>query len=149
METYGGGMETIIDRVVRAAGHYEGMGDGAESGAFSGVVEIRPVLDGLGAELTYRATAPDGSVLHVEHTLLALDMWSGEPTLFVLCSELNGLGQLVQSGESTFSNGRGTQGFELQIELDLGEDTLEYVWSWGAPGDDLCEQSRVVLTRAG
>jgi len=141
-------METIVDRVVRAAGRYEGPGSGAESGAFTGVVEIRSVLDGLGAELTYRATGPDGAVLHDEHTLLALDMWSGEPTLFVLCSELNGLGQLVQSGESTFGNGRGKQGFELQIELELGDDTLEYVWSWGAPGDDLREQSRATLTRA-
>ncbi len=140
-------METIIDQVVHAAGHYEGRGDGAESGPFSGVVDIRALLEGRGAELTYTATAPDGTLLHEEHTVLALDMWSGEPTLYVLCAELEGLGELLQVGETTFSNGRGVDSFQLQIELAIEGDVFQYAWAWGAPGDDVVERSRVTLTR--
>lgn len=140
-------METIIDRAVAAAGHYEGSGDGAESGPFTAVVDVRSVLDGMGAGLEYTAIAPDGSILHREHTVLAFDMWSGEATLFVLCAEISGMGQLTQVSETVFSNGRGTEGFELQIELVLDGDDLGYVWSWGAPGDPLVEQSRATVSR--
>jgi hypothetical protein len=140
-------METIIDQVVHGAGHYEGKGDGIESGPFDGVVDIRPLLGGRGAELTYRTTAPDGTLLHEEHTVLALDMWSGEPTLYVLCADLEGLGELLQASEHTFSNGRGVDSFQLQIELQLDGDVLHYAWSWGAPGDEVVERTRATLTR--
>ena len=141
-------METIIDRIVNAAGRYEGSGDGPESGPFSCVLEIRALLDGLGAELTYTATAPDGEVLHAEHTMLAFDMWSGVATLYVLCSELSGLGELLQVDETKFNNGRGKNGFELQIELTIDGAEVPYVWSRGRPGDDLTEQSNATLSRS-
>jgi hypothetical protein len=137
-------METIVDRVVAAAGQYEGAGHGAESGAFTASIDIRPVLDGMGATIDYVATDPAGKIIHSEHTMLAFDMWSGEATLYVLCADLSGLGQLVQVSNSTFNNGRGTAGLELQIELAIG-DGLEYVWSWGAPGEPLSERSRAKL----
>lgn len=142
---YGEGMETIVDRIVAAAGHYEGSGAGSESGPFTATFDISPLLDGLGASIDYVAIGPDGDVLHREHTLLAFDMWSGEATLYVLCDELSGLGQLVQATESTFSNGRGTDGFELQVEVDIADDRIEYVWSWGAPGEALTERSRATV----
>ena len=137
-------METIIDRVIGAAGRYDGSGDGAESGPFTATIEIAALLGGMGATIDYVATAPDGTELHAEHTVLAYDMWSGEATLYVLCAELSGLGQLVQVSESTFSNGQGTDGFELQIEIVIA-DRLEYIWSWGQPGEPLVEQSRAVF----
>ena len=138
-------METIIDRVVSAAGRYEGAGDGDESGPFTAIIEIASILDGMGATIDYVATAPDGTELHAEHTTIAFDMWSGEATLYVLCAELNGVGQLIEISDSTFNNGRGTEGFELQIEISLG-DTLDYVWSWGPPGEELAERSRATLS---
>ena len=98
----------------------------------------------MGVTIDYVATAPDGEELHREHTVLAFDMWSGEATLYVLCAELSGVGQLVQRSESTFTNGQGTDGFELQIEIVIA-DQLEYVWSWGQPGEPLDEQSRAVF----
>jgi len=138
-------METIIDRVVSAAGRYEGTGDGAESGPFTAAIEISAILGGMGATIDYVATAPDGTELHAERTMLAFDSWSGEATLYVLCAELSGVGQLVQISDSTFNNGRGTRGFELQIEIAIGNE-LEYVWSWGVPGQELAERSRATLT---
>jgi hypothetical protein len=140
-------METIIDRVVRATGSYEGAGNGSESGAFSATLAIAPLLDGLGAAIDYVATGADGTELHAEHTVLAFDMWSGEATLYVLCAELKGLGQLVQSSGSTFTNGRGTEGLEIQIEFVIDDDQLEYVWSRGQPGEPLAEQSRATFVR--
>jgi hypothetical protein len=137
-------METIIDRVIAVAGRYEGSGDGAESGPFSASLEITPLLHGLGATIDYTATATDGTQLHAEHTVLAFDMWSGEATLYVLCAELSGVGQLVQVGASTFANGQGIDGFDLQIEILL-DDQLEYVWSFGEPGEPLTEQSRATF----
>ncbi len=137
-------METIIDRVVSAAGRYRGTGDGVESGPFTAALDIEPILGGMGATIGYTATAADGTELHAEHTMLAFDMWSGEATMYVLCTELRGVGQLVQVSDSTFSNGRGVDGFEVQIEIALGDD-LEYVWSWGPPGEELIEQSRATL----
>jgi hypothetical protein len=134
-------METIIDRLVAAAGRYEGTGDGTESGPFDATIEIVSLLGGMGATIDYTATARDGSELHREHTVLAFDMWSGEATLYVLCAELNGVGQLVQASESTFTNGQGADGFQLQIEIAT-DDQLEYVWSWGQPGEPLAERSR-------
>jgi len=141
-------MQTIVDRVVAAAGRYEGPGDGIESGPFRGVLDIEPLLDAMGADIRYSATAPDGSSLHVEHTTLALDMWSGEPTLYVLCQELAGMGQLALASDSTFSNGRTVDEFEVQIEISIDGDRIDYVWSWGAPGSPLTEQSRATLTKA-
>jgi hypothetical protein len=141
-------METIIDKVVAAAGRYEGPGESAESGPFTGVIDVRSVLDGMGAELTYTATAPDGKVLHSEHTLLGFDMWSGEATLYVMCAELRGMGELRQTNETTFNNGRGENGFELQIELIIMGAQLTYVWWWGRPGDDLIQQSSATLLRS-
>jgi hypothetical protein len=138
-------METIIDRVVSAAGRHEGTGQGAESGPFTAMLEIASILDGMGATIDYVATAPDGTELHAEHTTLAFDMWSGEATLYVLCAELTGVGQLIQVSDSAFDNGRGTEGFELQIEIAVG-DELEYVWSWGPPGEALAEQSRATFS---
>ena len=137
-------METIIDRVVSAAGRYEGTGDSVGSGPFTAALDIEAILDGTGAMIDYVATAADGTELHAEHTMLAFDMWSGEATIYVLCAELSGVGQLVQISHSTFSNGRGVDGFEVQIEIALGDD-LEYVWSWGPPGEELIEQSRATL----
>jgi len=146
-------METVIDRVVAAAGRYEGTGQDsrpdAGTGTFSASVEVRPLVDGMGAELVYVAHRPDGSLVHHEHTLLAFDMWSGEATLYVLCAELNGLGRLVQVTETGFSNGLGVDGFELHVELRLGADELEHVWSWGAPGEELTEQLRATVSRVG
>lgn len=139
-------METIIDRLIAVAGRYEGPGGGIESGAFDATMEIAPLLGGMGATIDYVATTPDGSELHREHTVLGFDMWSGEATLYVLCAELNGVGQLVQSSVSTFSNGQGTDGFELQIEIVIA-DELEYVWSWGQPGEPLAEQTRATFPR--
>mgnify|MGYP006347301755 CR=1 FL=1 len=137
-------METIIDRMIAAAGRYDGTGDGSESGSVYATIEIVALLDGMGATIDYIATAPDGSELHREHTMLAFDMWSGEATLYVLCAELNGIGQLVQASGSTFTNGQGTEGFELQIEIVI-DDQLEYIWSWGQPGEPLVEQSRATF----
>ena len=134
-------METIIDRLVAAAGRYEGTGDGNESGPFDATIEIVSLLGGMGATIDYTAVARDGSELHREHTVLAFDMWSGEATLYVLCAELNGVGQLVQASASTFTNGQGADGLQLQIEIVI-DDQLEYVWSWGEPGEPLAEQSR-------
>ncbi len=139
-------METIIDRVVSAAGRYDGTGGGAESGPFTASLAITPLLGGMGASIDYVATAPDGTELHAEHTMLAFDMWSGEATLYVLCAELVGVGQLVQVADSTFNNGRGTDGFELQIQIAIGQGTVDYVWSWGQPGEELTEQSRATFS---
>ena len=138
-------METIIDRVAAAAGSYEGTGDGAESGPFTARLQISPILSGMGATIDYVATAPDGTELHAEHTVLAFDKFSGEATLYVLCAELAGIGQLIQVSDSIFHNGRGTDGFELQIELSIGNE-FEYVWSWGPPGEELTEQSRATFS---
>ncbi len=142
-------METVIDRVVAAAGRYEGTGHGMHAGAFSSSIEVVPVADGMGAEIVYVASTADGSVVHHEHTLLAFDMWSGEATLYVLCAELNGLGRLVQMSETGFSNGLGVDGFEVAVELQVGTDELQYVWSWGAPGEPLTEQLRTTVSRVG
>jgi len=144
---YGEEMETIVDRIVAAAGHYEGPGGGSESGPFTATIDISPLLDGMGATIDYVAVDPDGEVLHREHTVLAFDMWSGEATLYVLCAELSGLCQLVQATDSTFSNGRGADGFELQIELVVTDDGIEYAWSWGTPGEAIAEQSRATVRR--
>ena len=138
-------METIIDRLIAAAGRYEGTGDGSESGPFNATIEITPLLGAMGATIDYVATARDGSELHREHTVLAFDMWSGEATLYVLCAELSGVGQLVQASGSTFTNRQGTDGFELQIEIVIA-DRLEYVWSWGPPGEPLVEQTRAAFS---
>jgi hypothetical protein len=147
-ESYGVRMETIIDRVVAAAGRYEGTGQDLASGPFAGTLDIRPLLEGMGAELSYTATSGDGTVLHREHTVLAFDMWSGEATLYVLCPRLNGLGRLLQISATTFDNGVGIEGFQHRIELLIDGDDLTYAWSWSAPGDELAEQLRASLTRS-
>jgi len=142
-------METVIDRLAGAAGHYTGGGDGAESGPFAATMDVRPLLDGLGVEIAYTAIDPQGDRLHDERTTLAFEMMTGEPTLYVLCAELHGIARLRQIAPDVFSNSAGKAGFELQIELGLGDDgELTYVWSWAPPEEDIMERSRAVLRLA-
>ena len=140
-------METTIEHLAGGAGTYTGDGDGEESGPFAATIELRPVLDGLGVEIDYEAVAPDGEVLHTERTVLAFDMISGLPTLYVLCEELRGMGRLVQTWDNRFGNEGGLEDLQLQIEIDLDGDELTYVWSWGPPHEDLAERTRAKVTR--
>ena len=73
-------------------------------------------------------------------------MVSGHLTLFVLCAELSGLGQLTEISEGVFNNGAGVDGFELQITISVAADELTYTWSWAPPGEPLAEQSRATVT---
>ena len=143
-------METTIDDLSAAAGHYAGTGEGSASGPFTATIDVRPLLGALGVEIDYEAIDPNGDRLHIERTVLTYDMMSGEPTLYVLCDELHGMGQLRQIDASRFNNGAGRGGFELQIEVKIGDDDeLNYAWSWGPPDSDLIEQSRAVVRRDG
>jgi hypothetical protein len=138
----------MIDDLVAAAGHYAGAGGGEESGPFTAVIDVRPMLGTLGVEIDYEAIGPDADRLHIERTVLTYDMMSGEPTLYVMCDELHGMGQLRQIDASRFNNGAGYDGFELQIEIEVADDgELTYAWSWGPPDSDLIEQSRAVVRR--
>jgi len=131
-----------------AAGHYAGKGDGEESGPFTATIDVQPILGELGVEIGYEAIDPQGDRLHIERTVLTYGMMSGEPTLYVLCDELHGMGQLRQVGPDRYNNGAGRAGFELQIEIAVsGDGELTYVWSWGPPEAELIEQSRAVVRR--
>ena len=57
------------------------------------------------------------------------------------------MGRLTLVSEATFNNGRTTDGFELQIEIRIDGERIDYVWSWGVPGSPLTEQSRATLTK--
>ncbi|MGI9646126.1 MAG: hypothetical protein ACR2O6_12540 [Ilumatobacteraceae bacterium] len=140
-------MDTSFDQLAHAAGTYMGEGDGIESGPFTATIEVQSVLDGLGVQIDYEAAAPDGAVLHVERSTLALDMIGGEPTLYVLCEELRGMGRLPMIGTNRYGNGAGHEGFELEIEIDVEGDELTYVWSWGPPHEAVVERSRAVVRR--
>lgn len=142
-------METTIEELAGAAGHYSGSGDGVESGPFTATVDVRSLLDGLAVEIVYEAIGQDGERLHVEHTLLTYDMITGEPTLYVTSAELRGMAQLRQLGTNRFGNSKGLDGFDLRIELELEGDELTYVWSWGPPHEETTERSRAVVRRAG
>ncbi len=139
-------MDTMIDRLNALAGHHEGTGNGEESGPFTATVSIEPLLESLGTEIVYTAVDPAGEQLHTERTTLAHDMISGHLTLFVLCAELSGLGQLTEVAEGVFNNGAGVDGFELQIAIGFTDDELTYTWSWAPPGESLAEQSRATFT---
>ena len=141
-------METTIHQLAERAGTYTGLGHGSESGPFSATIEVRPLLDGLGVAIDYEALDPDGERLHIEQTTLTFDMMTGEPTLYVLCEELRGMGQLHEIAVGRFSNGAGHEGFELQIEIGLDDDELTYVWHWAPPHEELAERSRATVRRA-
>jgi hypothetical protein len=57
------------------------------------------------------------------------------------------MGRLTLVSEATFNNGRTTDEFELQIEIRIDGERIDYVWSWGVPGSPLTEQSRATLTK--
>jgi hypothetical protein len=138
-------MDTMIDRLNALAGHHEGTGNGGESGPFTATISIEPLLGSLGTAVVYTAVDPTGKQLHTERTTLAHDMVSGHLTLFVLCAELSGLGQLTEVSEGVFNNGAGLAGFELQITIGVTADELTYTWSWAPPGEPLAEQSRATV----
>lgn len=142
-------MDSMIDRLNAMAGAHEGSGDGDESGPFGASIVLEPALDSLGTSISYRAVDPDGAILHQERTTLAHDMLSGRLTLYVLCAELAGVGQLSEVSDGVFNNGAGTNGFELQIAIELTSKQLTYTWSWGAPGAVLAEQSRALIPLLG
>lgn len=140
-------MESLIDKLVARSGAYTGAGDGQESGPFTATIELEPLVGKLGASIAYRAVDPSGEQLHEERTMLAHDMLSGHLTLWVLCDELSGVGQLREVSAGVFNNGAGVDGFELQIEIGLDAEELAYTWSWSPPGAPLAEQSRTVVRR--
>jgi len=142
-------MDSMIDRLNALAGRHEGTGDGAESGPFTATLHIEPMLGSLGTAISYTAIDPSGEQLHTERTTLARDMLSGHLTLFVLCEELSGLGQLSEISDGVFDNGAGVDGFELQITIGLTVDEVTYTWSWSPPGEPLAEQSRATFSLTG
>lgn len=144
---YSSKMESLIDQLVARSGAYTGTGDGQESGPFTATIELQPLVGSLGASIAYRAVDPVGEQLHEEQTMLAYDMLSGQLTLWVLCDELSGVGQLREVSTGVFNNGAGPDGFELQIEIGLAAEELTYTWLWSRPGAPLAEQSRAVVRR--
>ena len=103
-------MDITIESLAAASGHYTGTGGGEESGPFTAVIDVRPMLGTLGVEIEYEAIDPDGDRLHIERTVLTYDMMSGEQTLYVLCDELHGMGQLHLTAANRYNNGAGRGG---------------------------------------
>jgi hypothetical protein len=112
------------------------------------------VAGGNAVAATFVATGPTGEVFHDEHAIVAPTP-DGVVTYHPVSNNLPFLLPHASAGEAdgdemVFASGdlASTAGFRETIAIGLGADSVEYTYSWGMPGGDFAERSRVVLRRA-
>lgn len=139
-------------------GRFSGEGRNHENQTFRATFDAKPIVNGGGFAFQFEAVGDDGTPYHTESSLLGLNargglsLWvlsSNHPGVFerpLKCSDLNEKGH--GSYVFAFGDPKDTMNFREEIVLDVKEDSIRYVYSWGLPGGDFAERSACLLTRS-
>jgi hypothetical protein len=134
----------LMELLTGYAGSYRGEGLNHEEQSFEGELEVRAVVGGRGATLSYSATGPTGVIYHAEHSLIGLDE-QGSLALWPVMVQLPAVlpHQLVSSSEGAsgrrtlvFRHGDPAQEevFRQELTLDLWPNgDVSYRHAWGLP----------------
>jgi len=152
--------EQIRERLGKYCGHFFGTSEAHDGSPFNGELELRPLLQGQGYQLVYRAQAQDRSILHSEHSTLAPND-QGQWCLWNLNSNTPGLLCHVLSSEEmttagtwllhfSYGDPSSESGFRERVSLGLHRDGgLSYTYAWGLPGEPFAERSGVKMYPTG
>lgn len=140
-------------RLQRAAGTYTGSGVNHERESFTAELRLEVVAGGNAVAARFRAIDASGTVLHDEHAIVAPSM-EGALTYHPVSNNIPFLlPHVLETDEATdtltFASGDfgSPDGFREKISITLGEGSVEYAYSWGMPGDEFGERSRVSMKR--
>ncbi len=140
---------TLLQTLAARAGTWRGSGINHEQEAFTGTLQVEPLVGGTAVLLRYRATLADGSVAHEEATLLAPGP-DGGLCLWPVMSELPVVLPHRQQPphdeplRGVFASGPrdATDTFREEITLAFEPDgALRFAHAWGLPGGDFADRS--------
>lgn len=143
---------TLLNTLLQAGRHFRGRGVNHEQEAFTGELQVEPLVGGAAVLLRYRATLDDGTPVHEECTLLAPGP-DGRPCLWPVMSELPVVLPHPETGpaagaaggvSAVFASGPRdeTQAFREEITVALAADgSLTYAHAWGLPGGEFAARS--------
>lgn len=130
-----------IDQWRSAAGIYWGLGDGSESGPFTGRVEVTDRTDSV--ELAYEAWSAEQGLQHRERAVLA-------PTaaglqMVTVISEVPGHLVFVHDGQRFELSTPGP--YAMVVDLTVADRRLTWTWLWAPSGQTPVVQSKLNADR--
>lgn len=139
-----------------AFGTYSGNGVNHEGEPFAGTFKLEPILAGRGFQIRYLATGRDGSLYHLEHSLITPD-GNGELCLWNFNS--NAPGMLPHRLEALrtepsigarflYGDPAELNSFRERVTLTIDPDgSISYAYAWGLPGGEFSERSSLTMRR--
>lgn len=136
-------------------GCYQGQGINHEGEKFDGIFELTEVAQGAGYQIKFQAKSLDlKTVFHSEVSTLSATM-NGGFSLFNLNSNTpfmcehklvtNEIKDACLQLKFRFGNIEDNNSFREEISLEATNKTISYGYSWGLPGGNFAERSKVTL----
>lgn len=147
---------TLLQTLAARSGRWQGRGINHEQEAFTGTLQIEPLVGGAAVLLRYRATLDDGSVAHEEASLLAPGP-DGVACLWPVMSELPVVLPHVRQPphddamRGVFASGPRDDAEAFREEITLAFEpggTLWFAHAWGLPGGAFADRSWCRLSPA-
>lgn len=152
-------MKEVFPDLLAAEGSYHGQGTNHEGEKFHAEFALRPLLDGAGHEIEFRAVGMQGQLYHAEKTWLSrgpiqdLGLWTvNSNTPCVSAFALRRESPLVPRGfHRIFGLGdpadRSIFRQEIHLETLYENDVwrIRYHFHWGLPGGEFAYRSGVTL----
>lgn len=149
-------MKNSLGTLKDYVGYYRGQGLNHEGERFDGIFELIEISRGSGFQIKFQARSIDTqTVFHSEVSTLSPTP-SGEYSLFNLNSNTPFMCEhkLVTNEikdnrfqlKFRFGNLEDQNSFREEIFLEAFDKTIRYQYSWGLPGGDFSERSKVILS---
>lgn len=146
-------------RLERFMGHWEGAGVHHDGRAIEGDVEVRDILGGRAAQLSFGATGEEGEIVYAEESIIMTDPASGDLCMWSF-NTTTGLTILPECAlDGPHGEGDGTVQFstdnlermhEFRERITLkpaGAGRWAYCFEWGMPGEPMAARTSVVLSK--
>lgn len=150
-------MKSLLEKIQKLDGFYEGTGLNHEKEEFKGILELSNILDGVGVQIRFKAHAiknPD-KVFHSEISTIAPNP-KGSLSLFNLNTNTPFLAEHVLVAEENgshelklifrFGELNNDRNFREEVRIDIFHNgSLGYHYSWGLPGGPFLYRSGLTL----
>ena len=150
-------MMELQKKLSKLEGRFIGKGINHEGQNFTGIFESKTVSNGSGLSFSFQAIGDDGTLFHTESSLIG-KTFQGNLGLWVLSSNHPAVFERslltkpsISEGEFTWVFGYGNQedrnSFREEIRIESKDGSINYVYSWGMPGEDFAERSGALMKR--
>ncbi len=140
----------------KLSGRFIGKGINHEGQDFIGTFEARPVGPDDAVGFSFLAAGKDGAVYHNESSLIGKNL-RGQLALWIVSTNHPGVFERpVKSQEALgdratyvfgYGDPRDSTTFREEVLLELAQNSVRYVYSWGLPGGEFAERSGCTMTR--